>query len=212
MPVPDQGPAAQVGHACCRRATSVVPARANPWATAHWTVRSGERCCQRRLPPSRGHREIPRGANRAPSSILASKVGAGGRTIGLSLGTFCGASEWAGRDVHSRICDILVAEIISVPVLTGAMLVMVAVFGCTRFSDRVFRLLRCFSHREEPPAPIPLTYGTALSGGRGITGRSVRAWARFKHGRAGAVEGTGVGRRCGGSLWLGGRRCGRRDQ
>lgn len=49
--------------------------------------------------------------------------------------------------------EILAAAIIIVPLLTAAILVMVAVFGTTKSSDRVFRLLRWSSGKEEPQAP-----------------------------------------------------------
>jgi hypothetical protein len=96
MPVPDQEPAAQAGHACCRAA---------------------------------------------------------GRMIGLVLGPGGLAGECAAARLHLVAGEILAAAIIIVPLLTGTILVTVVVFGGTRSSDRVFRLLRWFSDNEEPPAP-----------------------------------------------------------
>jgi len=43
---------------------------------------------------------------------------------------------------------------ITVPLMTGAILVAVAVFGSTKSTDRVFRLLRWLRDKEEPPAPV----------------------------------------------------------
>jgi hypothetical protein len=44
---------------------------------------------------------------------------------------------------------------IVVPLVIGAILVTVAIFGSTRSSNRVFRLLRWLRDTGEPPAPGP---------------------------------------------------------
>ena len=79
----------------------------------------------------------------------------------LGLGTGGIAGECAAGRLHFLAGEILAATIIVVPLLTGTILVTVVVFGSTKCSDRVFRFLRWFSGKEEPPAPSPVTTGTA---------------------------------------------------
>jgi hypothetical protein len=64
------------------------------------------------------------------------------------------AGECIAGHLHLLVGEILVAAIIIVPLLTGIILVTVVVFGSTKSSDRVFRLLRWSSDKEEPPAPL----------------------------------------------------------
>ena len=75
--------------------------------------------------------------------------------IGLGLGAGCIAGECTAAGPHFLASEILTAAIIIVPLLTATILVTVAVFGSTKSSDRVFRLLRWFSHKEEPQRPSP---------------------------------------------------------
>lgn len=176
MPVPDQGPAARVGHACYRASTPAAPVTASPRATAPCATRDGGPRCQGRPRPSAGHEGTRRSAGRPTGSSRARRrASAGGRMIGLGLGTGGIAGECTAGRLHFLAGEILAAAIIIVPLLTGTILVTVVVFGSTKSSDRVFRLLRLFSEKEEPPAPSPVTTRTALGTGRRRTRRSTCA-------------------------------------
>jgi hypothetical protein len=102
--------------------------------------------------------------------------------IGLVLGPGGIAGEWTAGRLHFVAGEILAAAIIIVPLLTGTILVMVVVFGGTKSSDRVFRLLRWFSDKEEPPAPALSPPGPLLtSTGRRKNRLSVCAAERISH-------------------------------
>lgn len=88
---------------------------------------------------------------------LFSHPGAGGRLFGLGLSSGGIAGDCAAGRLHSLAGEILATTVIVVPLVTGAFLVTVAVFGSTSSSDRVFRLLRWLRDSEEPPAPSPAT-------------------------------------------------------
>jgi hypothetical protein len=164
MPVSDQEPAAQADHACYRRAILPVPVTAGLTATAPCATHDERPRCQERRPPSIGQPETQRSADRSAVSIRAAKqVGAGGRMIGLVLGPGGIVGEWTAGRLHFVAGEILAAAIIIVPLLTGTILVMVVVFGGTKSSDRVFRLLRWFSDKEEPPAPALSPPGPLLT-------------------------------------------------
>jgi hypothetical protein len=180
MPVPDQGPAAQAGHACYRTAALPAPDTTSPRATAPCAIHDGGPPCQGRPRPStcrRGTRRL------AGLSRARRRSGAGGWMIGLGLGTGGMAGECTVGRLPILAGEVLAAAIIVVPLLTGTILVTVVVFGSTESSDRIFRLLRWFSDKEEPPAPRPVTTRNALSAGRSRTGRSACATGRIRYGR-----------------------------
>lgn len=64
------------------------------------------------------------------------------RIIGLGLGAGGIAGECTAERLHFLAGEILAAAIIIVPLLTSTILLTVAVFGSTKSSNRVFRLLR----------------------------------------------------------------------
>lgn len=103
--------------------------------------------------------------------------------MGLGLGTGGIAGECTAGRLHFLAGEILAAAVIIVPLLTGTILVTVVVFGSTKSSDRVFRLFRWFSGKEEPPAPSSVTTRTALGTGRRRTRCSAYATGRIRHDR-----------------------------
>lgn len=167
MPVPDQEPAARANQACYQVATLPVSVTVGPRSTAACATHDERPRCQERPRPSTWHAETQRSADRPTGSIRARKsVGAGGRLIGLVLGPAGIAGEWTAGRLHFVAGEILAATIIIVPMLTATILVTVVVFGDTKSSDRVFRLLRWFGDKEEPPAPALSLPGPLLTSTR----------------------------------------------
>ena len=74
-------------------------------------------------------------------------------SLGLGPGGIAGAC--AADHLHSLAGEILATAMVAVPLATGAILIAVIVFGSTKSSDRVFRLLRWIRDKEEPSAPSP---------------------------------------------------------
>jgi hypothetical protein len=84
---------------------------------------------------ARGHAGRRRGAG-------PGLLGAGGLAYG-----------YAAELLHFPGDEIVAALLIITPLISGAILVSVLVFGSTASSDRIFRLLRWIRDREEPPGP-----------------------------------------------------------
>lgn len=103
--------------------------------------------------------------------------------IGWGLGAGGVAGECTAARMHFLAGEVLAAAGIMAPLLTGTILVTVVVFGTAKCSDRVFRLLRWFSDKEEPPAPSPVSTGKALGTDRRRTGRCACTAGRIKHDR-----------------------------
>lgn len=75
------------------------------------------------------------------------------RMLGLAFGPGGVAGACAAGRMHCLLGEILAAALIIVPLTTSVILVTIVVFGGTKPSNRVFRLLRCIRDKEEPPAP-----------------------------------------------------------
>lgn len=189
MPVPAQGPAAHARHRRGRGATREALVRASPreadrCAAARNAVHDqGPRCHGRRRSSADRPGTGQSAGRRAGSSRAQRRTGPGG-IIGMGLGAGGIASGCTVGHLQFLAGEILAAAIIIAPLLTGTVLVTVVVFGTTKSSDRVFRLLRCFSGKEEPPAPSPATTETPFGTERLRTGRSARDCGRLTHDRS----------------------------
>jgi hypothetical protein len=71
-------------------------------------------------------------------------------SLSLGPGLACACTV---ESLHSLTGEILAAGMIVAPLLTGAVLVVVVVFGSVKSNERVFRLLRWLRDKEEPPTP-----------------------------------------------------------
>jgi hypothetical protein len=70
--------------------------------------------------------------------------------LGLGPGVACACIV---ESVHSLVGAVLAVGMIVAPLLTGAVVVVVVVFGSVKSSERVFRLLRWLRDKEEPLRP-----------------------------------------------------------
>lgn len=185
MPVPYQGPVAQIWYACHCPTAPKGPATVYTSANVAGVTDDAGPRCQGRLQPSTSPRETQRSADR-PSwrTHPRRRDAAGVRMTGLGLSIGGIAGECAAARLHFLTGEIIAGAIVIVPLLTSMILLAVVVFGGSTSSDRVFRLFRWSSDKEEPQAPAPVTNRGPLSTGRRRTGCPACAKKRITRDRS----------------------------
>jgi hypothetical protein len=137
-----------------QQAVTERPVPANPQPVASAPTRTAGQC-----PGGRNQSVTDHAGNQfsepwpAQAGYTPGRMDVRGRRLGLGLGPGGIVCVCTAERLHSLVGEILAAVLIVGPLVTGAVLLTVVVFGSNKSIDRIFRLLRWFRDKEEPPEP-----------------------------------------------------------